>query len=166
MTLVQIGALHQQVARAADALHQRHADQLQCRCGCNDCCSDDLTVFEVEAELIRAHYPQVLASEPHAVGKCAFLDPLGACRIYDHRPYVCRTQGLPLRWIDDDGDEPAELRDICPLNEVDLLALDEDECWTLGPTEAELQQLQMRSHGALRRVLLRSLFAPGPAPGS
>ena len=32
-------------------------------------------------------------------GACAFLDGEGGCRVYPDRPYVCRTQGLPLRWI-------------------------------------------------------------------
>ncbi|MBK7707050.1 MAG: hypothetical protein IPJ30_15135 [Acidobacteria bacterium] len=54
---------------------------------------------------------------PHTRGACAFLDQ-DACRIYPDRPYVHRTQGLPLRWIEDDLEEAFKYRDICPLNEA------------------------------------------------
>jgi hypothetical protein len=93
-----------------------HGARLQCKRGCSGCCVDDLTVFAVEAERIRMHHAQLLGvGAPHPEGACAFLDADGACRIYADRPYVCRTQGLPLRWIDTERE--AELRDVCPLNE-------------------------------------------------
>jgi hypothetical protein len=100
--------------------------------------------------------------QAHEVGACVFLDPRGACRIYAHRPYVCRTQGLPLRWLEAKDNEPiVEYRDICPLNDrgVPVEALNVQDCWTLGPAEEALAQLQERSHpGDMRRVPLRSLF--------
>jgi hypothetical protein len=125
---------------------------------------DEITVFAVEAQRIRTRAPQVLREAPHPPGACAFLDAAGACRIYEHRPYVCRTQGLPLRWIDFDAPAgPVEHRDICPLNEAGppLESLPEDACWELGPWEARLATLQAgRAGGALPRVRLRELFEP------
>jgi len=122
-----------------------------------------LQVGEVEAARIRAHAAAVLREAPHPPGACAFLDDAGACRIYAHRPYVCRTQGLPLRWLDFDAPAgPVERRDICPLNEpgVPIEALPAADCWELGPIEARLAALQARrSGGALPRVRLRDLFA-------
>jgi hypothetical protein len=153
-------ALHDEVDRAAAALAERHRARLRCGRGCHACCVDDLTVFEVEAERIRAGNSELLANgRPHPTGACAFLGDAGECRIYPDRPYVCRTQGLPLRWVEDDG---AERRDICPLNEAGapLEALGADECWTLGPVEDRLRRLQsVADGGVLRRVALRSLFA-------
>jgi len=147
----------------AEALRARHAARLRCRRGCSACCVDDLTVFEVEAERIRARAAPVLREAPHPPGACAFLDGEGACRVYAHRPYVCRTQGLPLRWLDLDApDGPVERRDICPLNEAGppIETLPEDACWQLGPVEARLAALQAeRSGGARPRVRLRDLFA-------
>lgn len=143
-----------------------HAARLRCRRGCHTCCADDLTVFEIEAEGIRRHHGDLLRDgEPHPRGACAFLDPAGACRIYEHRPYVCRTQGLPLRWIEElpDG-TAAEMRDICPLNDEGppVESLDATECWTLGPVEARLARLQAAADGGeLRRVRLRGLFEKG-----
>ena len=108
-----IASLHADIDRATRRLHLVHAARLQCREGCSSCCIDDLTVFEVEAEQVRRHHAELLATgTPHAVGACAFLDERGACRIYAQRPYVCRTQGLPLRWSEEGDDGTVERRDI------------------------------------------------------
>jgi hypothetical protein len=160
-------ALDRQRADLADALaplDRLHADRLVCRRGCAACCVDELTVFEVEAERIRERHGALLAGgTPHPAGACAFLDDEGACRIYEDRPYVCRTQGYPLRWLDDpeDSGPVIDRRDICPLNETDepITELPAEACWTLGPFEGRLATLQHASHGgAMRRVALRDLF--------
>jgi hypothetical protein len=155
--------LHAEVDRETDRLGSIHTARLQCRNGCRDCCVDGLTVFAVEAERIRRHHAELLSREtPHPPGACAFLDERGSCRIYADRPYVCRTQGLPLRWIGSGPDgEPAELRDICPLNEAGppVETLSPDACWEIGPTESRLAALQASlDAGALHRIPLRSLF--------
>jgi len=154
--------LHDGVERDAAQLAARHRERLQCRRGCVDCCVDELTVFGVEAERIRRGAARLLAEgTPHPPGACAFLGRDGACRIYGERPYVCRTQGLPLRWIEEERAGVAvELRDICPLNEEGpaVESLDEDACWTLGPVEGRLAALQQRFAGDLGRVRLRDLF--------
>jgi len=154
--------VHAGVDREAAGLAERHRARLQCRRGCADCCQDGLTVLEVEAERIRCAHPDLLGSgAPHPGGRCAFLDGDGACRIYEDRPYVCRTQGLPLRWWEEGpGGGMVEHRDICPLNEegepiLDLVA---EDCWLLGPWEARLAEVQHQAHGRPRRVALRSLF--------
>lgn len=158
-----LGALHALVDTAAGALFVRHAERTVCRRGCSACCVDNLTVFEVEAERIRRAYPKLKRKTAHAPGACALLDDDGACRVYDARPYVCRTQGLPLAMFEEDKEgEIQEHRSICelnlegePLNELDL-----EECWLIGPTEIELQNLQTRySGGGQERVALRALVA-------
>ncbi len=158
-TLSALARLHAEVDARAARVAELHGARLQCKRGCSDCCVDGISVFPVEAARIRAEHAELLASGvPHPVGACAFLDSEGACRIYAVRPYVCRTQGLPLRWIDDERE--VELRDICPLNEPGepLEELAESACWTLGATEAQLAELQ-REHGtAGERVALRTLF--------
>lgn len=168
-------ALREEVDQRSAELTQVHGERLRCGRGCADCCTDELTVFEVEAAPIRAFMQSnaaLFASGPHPVGRCAFLDADLACRIYAQRPYVCRTQGLPLRWIEEDEGQAAEYRDICPLNEADeaqgarwpaLHVLSPDDCFELGPFEARLATmqagLQKVSPGApLARVALRALF--------
>ena len=143
-----------------------HGPRLKCRSGCRDCCSDGLSVFAIEAAVIARHHGGLLAEgAPSEEGACAFLDKEGACRIYAHRPYVCRTQGLPLRWLEREEGEPVEIRDVCPLNADDGPPLEEltgEECWTLGPFEERLGSRQTSiDGGAGHRVPLRSLFG-GP----
>lgn len=126
-------------------------------------------MFEIEADRIVARHQDLLEhGQPHAEGACAFLDGEGRCRIYEERPYVCRTQGLPLRWIEEDDEGSAyEARDICPLNDEGAPPLEEleaDALWTIGPFEARLAEQQRAVSGDGRRVALRELFAKSPTP--
>lgn len=162
--LEELERLHRETDVRCARLVARHAGRLRCGQGCSRCCVDGLTVFDVEAEGIRRSYPGLLRDGlPHPLGACAFLDAEGACRIYDRRPYVCRTQGLPLRWLErgDDG-VGVELRDICPLNEdrsAPVELLDADDCWEIGPAERSLARLQCAfGPGSMSRVALRTLF--------
>ena len=169
--IVWVERLHTIVDELVSPVVVAHGSRLRCRSGCHACCSDGLSVFAVEAAVIERHHRALLDEEaPHAQGGCAFLDTAGACRIYEHRPYVCRTQGLPLRWLERDEDgAPVEARDICPLNVDGGPALEEltaEECWTLGPFEERLGARQAAldgangegSDGEAQRVPLRSLF--------
>jgi uncharacterized protein len=166
MSLSELRALHQDVDVAVGALTARHGAELACRRGCGGCCLDELTVFRVEAERLREDFAELLASgvafEARTPGPrlplvdvpapgCAFLGDEGECRVYEARPYVCRTQGLPLRWFEEDErDEIVEQRDACPLNFVatPVESLDEEACFLVGPFDPSLE-----------RVSLRSLFA-------
>jgi Fe-S-cluster containining protein len=163
--LVILNSLYQEIDGQTSLLEQVHRDRLVCRRGCSMCCVDELTVFEVEAANISQTHAELLrTAQPNPPGACAFLDSEGGCRIYEQRPYVCRTQGLPLRWIDEDtSGEFVEYRDICPLNdEGDVEAIEDlppEECWSIGPVEERLAKLQLQfGNGKLTRVPLRSLF--------
>lgn len=150
---------YEQVDRKAAELAQVHRQRLKCGKGCSYCCADDLTVFQVEAENIQAQAGKVLTQTPGKKGGCAFLTEEGTCRIYECRPYICRTQGLPLRWLETDENEIdlIEYRDICPVSEAgeSLEAMPETQFWTLGPSEEKLAQL---TQGNSKRLPLRSLF--------
>lgn len=161
-----VGQLHATVDALVAPLVARHADRLSCRRGCSGCCADGLTVTEVEAARISATHADLLqGAAPHPPGACAFLDADGACRIYASRPYVCRTQGLPLRWAEERAGQVVEARDICPLNAEGepLDALPADACWTLGPVEQRLAAAQAAWGEPDARVALRDLF--GAASG-
>jgi hypothetical protein len=146
--------LHVAVDTLAATLFDVHRARMSCRRGCASCCIDDITVWEVEADRIREECGDVLRGTPGPAGGCAMLDGDGGCRIYAARPYVCRTQGLPLRWLDGRG---RERRDICELNargEPSIEDLPAQQCWTLGAVEERLRAL----NGGPGRVALRSLF--------
>jgi hypothetical protein len=147
--LSELDSLHQQVDERAQGLARRHAQQL--------------SVVEIEALKLRERHAAVLRHQrPHPAGRCALLGPDGGCRVYPDRPYVCRTQGLPLRWLEEAADATlVELRDVCSKNfaDVSITALTDTELWLIGPYEARLAALQRQAFGGLlRRVKLRDLF--------
>lgn len=157
-----VSDLHRKVSEDADRLAKIHGDRIKCKLGCSSCCIDGLSVFNVEANSIRDWVGGNLHMErPSERGTCAFLSTSGACRIYPVRPYVCRTQGLPLRWID--FESASERRDICHLNEPgpDLVQLSPESCWEIGPVEMKLRKLETdgpRVRAQRSRVSLRDLF--------
>lgn len=161
-TITQLRVLHEEVDRDANRIADHHRSQLKCGLGCADCCQDDLSVFEIEADRIRRQHAHLLATgKPHAKGSCAFLSAEGACRIYPSRPYVCRTQGLPLLWLEESpAGDIVQRRGICHLNvlQPSLAEVSDDHCFLLGPYEDRLAVLQQAYAGSLRRVSLRSLF--------
>lgn len=164
-TLVLLEKFYDELTILTSNLELIHKHRLKCTTGCSSCCIDDVTVFEIEAVYIKQHNETLLKSKsPYSKGACAFLDKNGACRIYPTRPYVCRTQGLPLRWIDElKNGTLVEMRDICPENEngTPVESLREEECWRLGLFEKKLATFQFQTYkGKMKRVTLRSLFIP------
>ena len=156
--------IQQYVDKAVAEVEAQHQGRLQCARGCHACCVDGLTVFEVEAQAIRQRHADLLTQgTPHPQGACALLNADGACRIYPDRPYVCRTQGLPLRWLQEDAQgNVEEHRDVCELNllgEPSLVQIGAAACWPIGPVEQKLRELQESIDGGeARRVALRDLF--------
>jgi Fe-S-cluster containining protein len=160
--LEKLQEFYAEVDEQSAKLEKIHAERLNCKKGCSACCVDDISVFEIEAENIRKNHAELIENEnPHKKGMCAFLDKNDACRIYENRPYVCRTQGLPFRWFDEFENELVEFRDICPLNDEGVLIenLAEEKCWTIGEFEAKLAELQKEfGTDELCRIKLRKLF--------
>ena len=155
--------IHERIDVRAGELTLHHAERLNCKRGCNACCVDDLTVIPIEAERIRTSNAALLRDgTPHPPGACAFLGDEGECRIYADRPYICRTQGLPMRWFsEDDSREIRERRAICPLNAEgpELEKLPEESLWLIGPIELELANLQAEIRDPDEsRIPLRTLF--------
>jgi hypothetical protein len=103
-------ARYHELAAKVDAFFtrvlSRHGEEMRCGSGCSDCCRARLTVTGVEAAAIREGLEaledearerlgeQVIAGDPSA---CAALQGDGRCAIYEHRPLVCRSHGLPIR---------------------------------------------------------------------
>lgn len=122
-------------------LSSRYAEHLVCRSGCSGCCHHHLSVFAVEAATVGAAIealPEPLrvqlneqarkTLELEARGESAICPMLvdDRCSVYESRPMICRTQGLPLLIEAEDGE--AEV-DFCPLNFTDenaIADLDQD----------------------------------------
>lgn len=81
----------------------RHGDAMQCASGCSDCCHVRLTITLVEATAIRAAVAAMPVQRRPALAevahpeRCAALDGAGRCKIYEARPVVCRSHGVPIR---------------------------------------------------------------------
>lgn len=98
-----LGELTQKVDAFFARVAERHGTDMQCTTGCSDCCNVRLTITGAEAMAIRAHVAGWSAERRRnlaATGpthRCAALDPAGRCKIYDARPLVCRSHGVPIR---------------------------------------------------------------------
>lgn len=144
------------------SIEEKNKARINCKKGCFSCCKDDLEVFGIEAEYIRKNQFEFLkSSSPAPIGACAFLNGEGACRIYDSRPFVCRTHGVPIAYLQEDEEGEFELRDICPINEKGepLEELANEKIFQNNSWEEKLATLQLISdQGKMEREKLRHLF--------
>jgi Fe-S-cluster containining protein len=98
----------------------RFASHISCRAGCDACCRH-LSIFAVEAAALRqalcalpeadAAFIRQKAQQSRSEDPCPLLHD-GLCLLYQARPIICRTHGLPLL-ISRDGESGV---DFCPEN--------------------------------------------------
>ncbi len=106
---------YEALAAQVDVLSARAGarEDVVCGAGCDGCCQPGLTVGALEAARVRTAASKLSVSETAQLrdrtitpdARCVFLLQ-GRCAIYDGRPMVCRSQGLPLLY--DAGIIPAE----------------------------------------------------------
>jgi hypothetical protein len=110
---------------AYDEIAARRSADLACERGCHACCVDGLTVLSVEAEAISQHAREHgLSGEPDPpVGGCCFLDRAGGCTVYEARPVVCRTHGLPIRMTSMEPRQGSGARPLRVLGDVEVCEL-------------------------------------------
>src|SRR5215471_16429049 len=90
--------LVEQVDKWTAEMVRRYQAHLMCRKGCDLCCQRKFTVSAIEGYHIATLFHQLPAAVQRAVRKrkqsCTFLIK-GACSVYESRPIICRTYGLP-----------------------------------------------------------------------
>ncbi len=111
--------LRQRVDELCRGIEEACRDDLVCAAGCDGCCRH-LSLFQVEGyalavalarlpedrrEAVRARARAALADGP-----CPLLEG-GLCALYEDRPLICRTHGLPLLVSREEG-----RIDFCPEN--------------------------------------------------
>jgi len=90
----------------------QYTTDIACTAGCTACCRQDLTVCTVERDYISAFVSShdiepadgaLTPTDDHPLftllagsGPCVFLAHGGVCAIYEARPLICRTHGLPI----------------------------------------------------------------------
>ncbi|MCX7958260.1 MAG: YkgJ family cysteine cluster protein, partial [Deltaproteobacteria bacterium] len=72
---------------------KRHIN-FMCKKGCSDCC-ESFSLLPVEYYYIKSRLCKLnITNSPSGDNKCVFLKE-SECLIYDLRPLMCITQGLP-----------------------------------------------------------------------
>lgn len=101
----------------------RYREHIECKPGCSDCCHQSFRISALEGAFLREGLERAPAEVradilarardyvPDRRRPCPVLSAEGICRLYDHRPRICRKYGIPL-WH---PDRPHEVR-TCPLN--------------------------------------------------
>lgn len=121
--------LRRRVDAHFEAAVRRTPTAFACRSGCSSCCVA-FSVAPIEADRLRGALTRLAATDPalrrrireqaaepgrHA---CALLVD-DRCSVYDERPIICRSHGLPVRATLDDGSAHTS---VCPLNFVGTVA--------------------------------------------
>lgn len=100
-------ALREELDAEIIRLEKQHQKHLACKKGCDLCCMN-FSVFPIEFEVIREEVggrflPVNLTEhdENQTPASCVFLKN-HLCSIYNSRPFICRTHGLPLLYMNND----------------------------------------------------------------
>jgi hypothetical protein len=124
MTNPHLVVLRTRVDAHFDAALARTPEAFACRAGCDSCCHQRFSVFEVEAAPIRralAELEPPLRERIREQGRdshgdaCALLVD-GRCSVYAERPLICRSHGLPIAVPDPEDPAGPLVLDHCPLN--------------------------------------------------
>ena len=98
-------ALRDSIDQAAANTEKQHKANMQCRKGCDLCCMA-IKIFPVEFYAILEEQNEFLNEvelpEPEDEMTCRFLVN-HECAIYQSRPIICRTHGLPLLYMNSEG---------------------------------------------------------------
>ncbi len=93
--------LRESIDKLSNQLHSLHKNHMQCKKGCDLCCMD-YEIFPIEFDPIKNSIKRTnIRVEPSIDGSCIFLKD-HVCQIYEHRPIICRTHGLPLLFMNDE----------------------------------------------------------------
>lgn len=98
--------LRTKIDNHAHELEKIHSNEMQCKKGCDRCCMD-YSIFPIEFYSIvndlktNGLKPKTLGNSDKSA--CIFLKN-SVCTIYEHRPIICRTHGLPLLFMNENSE--------------------------------------------------------------
>ena len=110
---------------------QRYRANIECAKGCSDCCHQTFRISNLEGAYLREGLAEASVEvradilerartyEADTRTPCPVLSTEGACRLYAHRPRICRKYGIPL-W----NPERPDRVDTCPKNFVGVHDID------------------------------------------
>lgn len=98
--------LREKIDELAGSLEKLHHNHLSCKMGCDLCCMD-YSIFPVEfysiANALKTKDIQVDIPNVNTDNSCVFLKN-HKCTIYEERPIICRTHGLPLLYMNEESE--------------------------------------------------------------
>lgn len=120
---------------------ERLQNVLKCKAGCDDCCMQ-FSVLPLEAAIIAQalQNSKLPVLNEHEPGKCRLLFS-GLCLVYGARPIICRTQGMPLGYVDE-GAGSIEVS-ACLLNFPNEYPLTQGELLMMDGFNQRLAQLNL-----------------------
>ncbi len=115
-------ALRIKVQEKTQEIEQRNQADILCKKGCSGCCRSGLSVSPIEFDFISSF----LTESPEALKEaldaerdlrkspesCGFLTLSGSCSIYEVRPIICMSHGIPIQARIDEQIQ----KSVCPLN--------------------------------------------------
>ena len=162
--LALIGRVDEMCASTA----QRFDAQISCRPGCDACCRH-LSIFAVEAKALEAALAALPAAEARLIRdkarNCAPQDPCpllheGLCLLYQARPIICRTHGLPLLITREGGEHGV---DFCPENFRGLTSIPGSAVLDLDRLNAALTAINalfLKSNPGPERLTMAQAISP------
>lgn len=123
-------------------LEKEHAPHMKCKAGCDHCCMD-YSVFPIEFFSILNAFEKKglkpLINENAEDEACIFLNN-NKCTMYEHRPIICRTHGLPLLFMSEEGNWELSA---CELNftEFDMEQFSEENTFSQDTFNSKLFML-------------------------
>jgi len=145
-------ALAERVDRDFAAIRLRQQVWIECRAGCSDCCRARLSITRVEEAFLRRHLaarPELERAELERRARdetremCPALDAAGRCQVYEARPLICRSYGVPLRRRGEVRLVNPPLVDVCDKNFVgtSLKMLSDRDVFEQTSLEAEVSEI-------------------------
>lgn len=114
--------LYAKVAAHGDRVMATYPKAFACKAGCSGCCDSDRKVSAVEHANVKRAFdalsPQIqdkLKAQPASKKRCSMLLN-DRCAVYEARPLICRSHGLPVVLERAKG---KRVLDVCPLNFTD-----------------------------------------------
>lgn len=134
-------SLIEDVDRMVVDFSSRLHEHLRCAPGCSSCCRR-FSIAPIEAALIAEQSEASLEScSIKTDDTCRFLiDDL--CSIYLNRPLICRTQGLPIAYVDEINEQIDV--SVCPLNFSETYQFTHEDLLFLDPVNSLLAELNIR----------------------
>jgi uncharacterized protein len=103
--------LRKELDEFSEQLIIEHQQHIECKAGCSGCCME-FNILPVEFHALKTEASGILKNIVQQIDSPCPLLADGFCQIYSSRPFICRTQGLPLLFMNGENWELS----VCELN--------------------------------------------------